>query len=241
MTLEMGSEDPPVPEQHTAKAHEEIQLDPLNELARRRLGRMYSTKGARFEAARRHKITARSSTIAIIILSTYLFAISVFLLTFKDQIQNGMESILKSISLIMSFFVVAFSLLQSSKRHDLRSEMFLKCAQAIDEIWTKLDREASLGSVTAENIKHHDDEYQRIITNFPDNHSDFDYQIFRFKTRENPRRIKDFIPRNWARARRIYWKSKVSFYIWKNVYLALVLPWIIFGIAYFARIHINLI
>jgi SMODS and SLOG-associating 2TM effector domain family 5 len=141
----------------------------------------------------------------------------------------------------MSFFVVAFSLLQSSKRHDLRSEMFLKCAQAIDDIWTKLDRDFSLGNVTRDKFKQSDDEYQRVITNFTDNHADFDYQVFRFKTRDNPKRFERFVPRTWARARRIYWKNKVFFYIWKNVYLALLLPWLIFGIAYLARMYLGLI
>jgi hypothetical protein len=201
-------------------------LNPLYELAKKRLNAMYLTKGARFEASRRHKKAGRTSTLAIVILSTYIFGISVISLTYKNEIKGDWESILKSVSLIMSFFVVAFSLLQSSYRHDLRSELFLKCANAIDDLWTELCRDKALGTLSAAKLKSYDDDYRRVITNFSDNHSDLDFHIFRFNTSENPKHKSRF-ERIWAGTRRIYWHWKLHFYIWKNVYVATLFPWLI--------------
>lgn len=199
-------------------------VEPLYQLAEKRLNYMYLTKGSRFEASRRHKKAGRTSTLAIVILSTYIFGISVISLTYKNEINSDWESILKSVSLIMSFFVVAFSLLQSSHRHDLRSELFLKCAQAIDDIWTNLYRDKKLANLSPAKIKSYDDEYRRVVANFPDNHSDIDFEIFRFKTSENPKHKPTVIERTWARARQIHWNWKLHFYTWKNVYIASLFP-----------------
>lgn len=209
----------------------------LNDLAEKRLNSMYLTKGSRYEASRRHKKSNRTSTISIVILSTYIFAISVISFTYKNDITTEWESILKSVSLIMSFLVVAFSLFQSGHRHDLRSELFLKCAQSIDEIWSNLCREKQLNQLTPDKIKQYDDEYRKVITNFADNHSDIDFQIFRFKTGENPKHKTDRRSRMWARLRRIYWNWKLHFYVWKNVYIATIFPWImLFGFLLWRRI-----
>ncbi len=201
-------------------------LNPLYELAKKRLNNMYLTKGSRFEASRRHKKAGRTSTLAIVILSSYIFGISVISLTYKNEINTDWESILKSVSLIMSFFVVAFSLLQSSYRHDLRSELFLKCANAIDDLWTDLCRDKTLRTLSAAKLKSYDDEYRRVIANFSDNHSDLDFHVFRFNTSENPKHKSRF-DRIWTGARRIYWHCKLHLYIWKTVYVASLFPWII--------------
>ncbi|MEA2875775.1 MAG: SLOG-associating effector domain family 5 [Hyphomicrobiales bacterium] len=210
--------------------------DPIYEYARTQLERWRLTKGARFEAARRHKKSGRAATISIVIFSTYVFSISVILLTFK--INEEFTSVLKSLNLIMSFFVVAFSLLQNSKRHELRSEMFLKCAQTIDEISTRLNREMQLRMLTAKRVTAFDEEYLRKIANFPDNHSEIDFQIFRLIGKDGQKRKCAAPERGSFKLRHAYWKVRSYAYIWKNVFLALLFPWLMIGIYLLYRFRI---
>jgi hypothetical protein len=200
-------------------------IEPIYELAQKRLNSMYLTKGSRFEASRRHKKSNRTATLSIVILSTYIFAISVISLTYKSEISSDWKSILQSVSLIMSFQVVALSLFQSGQRHDLRSELFLKCAQSIDEIWANLCRDAKLRQLTPEKMRDYDDQYRRVVTSYADNHSDIDFHIFRFKTSENPKRQHGFFKQIWTAGRRSYWNWKLHLYVWKNVYIASFFPW----------------
>ena len=216
--------DPLLPNASTVGANDSPVVHPIYVLAAHRLERLRLTKGSRFEAARRHKKAGRASTISIVIFSTYLFSISVILLTFQSEINGEFTSVLKSLSLIMSFFIGAFSLMQASKRHELRSAMFLKCAQTIDDIWTNLDREKQLQLLTPARMKFYDEEYQRKMAAFSDNHSEMDFQIFRSINKERGKICYHPIK---AYLRNLYWNTVSYFYIWKNVYLALLFPWII--------------
>jgi len=138
----------------------------------------------------------------------------------------------------MSFFVVAFSLLQNSKRHELRSEMFLKCAQTIDDISTRLNREKQLRTLTAKRVTAFDEEYLRKIANFPDNHSEIDFQIFRAVGKDGPKRKCSTPDKRLFRVRHAYWKARSYAYIWKNVFLALLFPWVMIGIYLLYRFKI---
>lgn len=185
-----------VPEALTAPA--EVQaLEEAMRLVDGRKRRMQLTKGARFEASRRHKFSGRSASYSIVFLSVWIFGLSVYVLIYPNSPGNNY---LNAVNLILSFFVIAFSLLQSAKRHELRSEMFLKCAQEIDEISTDLglrERQSKarfiieshrnpvdvgelgkLSNEIFEYVKEFDKRYQKVLMAFSDNHSDIDYNIY---------------------------------------------------------------
>lgn len=210
--------------------------------------RMQLTKGARFEAARRHKFSGRSSGYSIVILSVWIFTLSVYVLIYPDGSRNNY---INALNLILSFFVIAFSLLQGAKRHELRSEMFLKCAQEIDEISTDLsvDERRSESLFTAQigmsspdlarvneeverifkYISSHDSKYQKILMSFSDNHSDIDYNVYIFKSDRNPKKTKGI---EWIKLliESMYWRAMNFWYVRNTMMLAIVLP--ILALAY---------
>jgi SMODS and SLOG-associating 2TM effector domain family 5 len=142
------------------------------------LHKMRLTAGARFEAARRHKKRFRTSNVSIIILSLYAMIAS--LVPTFIRLDNIMDQILSMLSLSMSVLVIAFTLLENAKRHDLRSELFLKCAQQILALHDrlKLSQIYNPKKKTDKDLRNTLEVYHKIIGEFPDNHSDLDLRIF---------------------------------------------------------------
>jgi len=197
------------------------------------LRRMNLTKGARFEAARRHKKAFRCSVLSIIILSTYVFGFSIINLIVNESI-NKVSHVFDGASLITSFFIVSFSLTQAYKRHELRAALFLKCAQGIAEIRDEMEALFSFGLLNRSEIEDRSRRYNSIINSNEDNHSDIDFYIYQFKTDENPSKKQNADRKGWLRIRRAYWQLRFLFYIWFNPLFALLFPPIIVYILWYA-------
>lgn len=204
----------------------------FDEFVKRRLKKMYLTKGARFEAARRHKVAHRASSFSIVVLSTYVFATSVIVIIFDKRLSESDLHFLNSLNLIMSFFVVAFSLLQNTRRHELRAELFLRCAQSIDSLHSNLSYIRETSEIDYGKVKKIEDDYAFTLENFQDNHSDIDFNIFRYKATRNPENFPMRSTRNYYRFLRLYWRFRQFIYIYKSVILSAMFPWIAFFLFY---------
>lgn len=220
--------------------------------AQRRIRKMEITKGARFEAARRHKFSARSSVYAISILSLFIFGFSVYIIVYPNIDQFSL-SYFSGVNLILSFFVIAFTLMQSGKRHEVRSELFLKCAQEIDGVYTFLSRDIEQRKVVVrafasetdaelheiidgifEDLSRADTDYQSVLNSFSDNHSEFDYNIYCFNTHMNPKNAivgdtfigaLQSIPKWIYRLLQQYWwKWRHFWYVRNNIVFAVAIP-----------------
>lgn len=213
-----------------------LPIQAVIKLADGRLRRMQLTKGARFEASRRHKFTGRRTAFAIVILSLWIFGLALLALVYSDIDRDKVRFFI-ALSLILSFFVTAFSLLKSAMRHEVRSELFMKCAQEIDEISTdfsskysqikyKLDTapdEETVG-LLFKLIDSSDQKYQRILTHFTDNHSEIDHKIYSFKTYGKPK-----VDCGWPEylkftLRHFYWKMKLVVYQAFAIIISIALP-----------------
>ncbi|MGB0629799.1 MAG: hypothetical protein ACPGRZ_03815 [Alphaproteobacteria bacterium] len=104
------------------------------------------TKGERFQAARRHKWKSRKSILAIVILSLYVFSSGIVLIVFAEHLTDIEKKLITFANVIMTSFILVFSVLENGKRHELRAEMFLKCAQGISEIASLVKLELDTGS-----------------------------------------------------------------------------------------------
>lgn len=197
--------------------------DALYTVARMRLDTLQREKGARSQAARRHKLTVRFTNTSIVLLSTYIFGISVILTVLEDFIQATAE-MLRATNLTMSFFLVAFSLLQSFKRHDLRSELFSRSAQSLRNVRSDLQRELILGKLTPKAISEFDEHFKRILRSYRDAHGEMDAKVFQFRME------RDFgTPLSWRRlAGGIFWQSIWIFYVIKSFLFAALLPFLIY-------------
>ena len=81
-------------------------------------------------------------------------------------------------------FVVVFTLYEASKRHELRAELFLKCAQALSELYDTIRLDQAASKMDIEKLKEHYYNYNKILGNYLDNHSDLDHHVFRMKNKK---------------------------------------------------------
>lgn len=177
--------------------------------------RFYLTSGTRFETARRHKKKHRTSNIAIIILSFYAILFSM-ITTFTKTADESKE-LLSLLSVFMSSFVVAVAIYESSKRYDVRSELFLRCASEVQALRDRavvmlLSEEASW-----QNLSEMEAEYQRILTIYNDNHSNLDFNEFRLN-------IGKFSENNWIK---VFHRARYTLDIWMFPLMAAVSPFVI--------------
>jgi hypothetical protein len=108
--------------------------------------------------------------------------------------------------------IMVLSLLESGRRHELRSELFLRCAQAILEIEIGLDAKKDCGILTFSSIMSAVDNYNKIMSSFSDNHSDYDFELHRAKTLKINPNLDDEKDRKLKMIRKA--KISVEFHIW---------------------------
>lgn len=135
--------------------------------------RFNATSGIRFETARRHKKKHRTSTLSIILLSFYAIFFSM-LSTFKVGASDVYRDLLGLLSIFMSSFIVALTVYENSKRYDARSELFLRCANSIQELRDRAVILLRMKCLKWEEIQELELEYHRVIDAYTDNHSHLD-------------------------------------------------------------------
>lgn len=154
----------------------------LDKYSKGLLRKMHLTKGARFQAARRHRARAIASVWSIIFLSMYVFSSSVAGIIYAEQVTLGFSQFLNMLNVIMSAFIIAFSVFEQGKQHDLKAELFLKCAQEISRLHDNLYYEACMHRVTPQSAQAFNEAYQKTVNGFSDNHSEVDYRTFRINS-----------------------------------------------------------
>jgi SMODS and SLOG-associating 2TM effector domain family 5 len=151
----------------------------LEEYTSSLLYRMQLTKGARFQAARRHQRRATGSLWSVIALSMYVFTVSAVLSIYDLSSLGTLEKELVISNIVMSAFIIAFSVLEAGKKHDLKAEMFLRCAQGIQELRDRIEFDLKMGNLKSETISASVEKYNELVHDFADNHSEADYRTFR--------------------------------------------------------------
>lgn len=149
--------------------------------------RMWKTKGSRFNAARRLNKKYQFSLSSISILSVYGIAIPVIQSIAKNPQCQKVNSIYNAISLILSVFTLAISLLEGAKNYQIRAEKLHKNAVEISALQRELeflrinkledaDFIQKLGTISAE--------YEDLIKQCSENHEIEDYDLFTVQNRK---------------------------------------------------------
>lgn len=164
------------------------------------LKKMHLTKGARFQSARRHKARSTASVWSIIFLSMYVFSTSVVSYIYSDQYDPVFVKFLVVLNIIMSAFIIAFSVLEQGKQHDLKADLFLRCSQNISKLHDDLYLHICMQTMTKERAFEFNSAYQATINSFSDNHTNVDYRTFRANAgwhKENPLLVAFIHTRYW--------------------------------------------
>jgi hypothetical protein len=139
------------------------------------LGKMWKTKGARFNAHRRLSNKHSLSTIAISILSFYLFAASLIDL-FQHQTAGASPSIPGMLVVIISVFVLIISLLENSRNYQREADRMHQCALEISELYNRF-QSLPIEQADTERMQYAD-LYSEILRRFEVDHKEVDFIRF---------------------------------------------------------------
>jgi len=148
--------------------------------------KIWSTKGARFEADKRLSIISKMSNISLSILSAYLIIaglISVYNLhsSIKLDLINYVVTALSIILLVLSQY-------ENSQNYNLRAKDFHNCGLELATLYNKLRMFKTMNESSSEYEKRNfvnslSEEYQRILSKY-ENHLSIDYSNFKISHTE---------------------------------------------------------
>lgn len=150
--------------------------------------RIWKTKGSRFNAARRLRSNYQFSLNSISILSIYGIAIPILQGVVKNSQCQEVNSIYNAISLILSVFTLAISLLEGAKNYQIRAEKLHNNAVEISNLQRKLDYLLLNKSGNAnflQQLGNLSDRYENLIKECPENHEPEDYDLFMVQNKKD--------------------------------------------------------
>jgi len=159
---------------------------------------LWVTKGARFHASQRLAAKQKWSSYAIAALAFYAIVANLLPIAI-----DGLDFILTGfVSSTLSIFILVISLLEGSRRYDLRSSRHHDCALEIGELYRKL-RKLRTGPVANEVNRESAidaimNKYQNVLKRF-ENHEQVDYLLLQAKKSDYFQ--KGPIRRGWVQVR----------------------------------------
>jgi hypothetical protein len=145
--------------------------------------KIWSTKGARFNADKRLKTKANLSNISLAILSAYLIIaglISVY------NISNGnSQNIINYTITALSIMLLVFSQFENAQDYKLKAKIFHDCGLELSVLYNELrifktlkDKPSDYENYTF--TKNLSEKYQNVLKNYQ-NHASIDYDLFQIK------------------------------------------------------------
>lgn len=144
--------------------------------------KVWTTKNARFMAAKRMHRRHVSSMVAVALLSASVIAVNLLALL---NINDGMKTMITIITVVLSVFALVMSLIITFLRYESHENNYHQCGIELDQLNQRLkiridelskgqQNVASIQSPTADNTKYLD-EYSGILKKFNLNHSELDF------------------------------------------------------------------
>ncbi len=149
--------------------------------------RMWKTKGARFNAHARLLAKYNCSIFTIAFSSIVVIIITVIPFIFTLNIEQS--NIISISTIIYALFILIFSLIESSKSHQLKAMQLHQCAVDIAALYDQIkiisSTENTQGTDTKfTEIKKIAEQYNEIIKRCHENHETIDYDVLRLRNRQ---------------------------------------------------------
>lgn len=145
-------------------------LDELHALSKR----CWKTSSSRFEASRRMGRCKNASTLCVAMLSVEIIVIN--LLIFIPRL-NLDEDVVTVVTVCLSTFVLALSLIISQLKYERREDSYHLCGIRLADLEKRINIfEASGTAITYKDLSNFNDEYQSILRESNLNHSEIDMQ-----------------------------------------------------------------
>lgn len=193
------------------KGKEHLEKDFLEELSHK----IWSTKGARFNASTRYYTISKYSNISNAFLSAYLtiFGLITVYNLYTDALIN--PNVLAFLITAISIISLVFSLLESSEQYSLKGKEYHDCALDLADLYNELRnfKAYKKEATDIEKMQFVDDlqkRYQSVLRKYP-NHNDIDKRRFRMEYKEYYKIIDCFEP--FKTSVLYYFKTKFLYHI----------------------------
>jgi len=148
--------------------------------------KIWSTKGARFEADKRLTIKSKMSNISLSILSAYLIIAG--LISVYNIHSNIKLDLINYVVTALSIILLVLSQYENSQNYNLRAKDFHNCGLELANLYNKLRTFKTMNEKPSEDEKKNftnalSEEYQRILSKY-DNHLSIDYLNFKISHTE---------------------------------------------------------
>ena len=138
----------------------------------RQMRKVWTTRGARLEAARRLDRAGRASRRVVTAISLVLLALTVVLFAPGAVFDAADRNLVELVAVIGSVSLLVVSSLESGKAYELRSDRHHRAALALIRLY---DTQKASGTPDAQLLVK---EYLTILEQYPDNHEPMDYLMF---------------------------------------------------------------
>lgn len=140
--------------------------------------KLWTTKGARFQADKRNSELGRLSQTSTAFLTAYVIVLSLMPYFLRARLATEMGDIVNYTGTAVSIVLLAYSLLQSFREHNLRARMFHECGLSLSKLYNQLRQAKSMEEETKQKeLRNISDEYEDVLSRY-DNHENIDFEVF---------------------------------------------------------------
>lgn len=139
---------------------------------------IWITKGARFNAARRLERQAAMSDVAAFLLSFAVASLSLVSLVFAESFSAFQNKTIGAATVIITFFIMLMSLMNSSKNYGLRAYVLHRCGIELTDLFQEMEAVDDLDCMSHDDYLRYQRRYGAILITNLENHSNMDYNYF---------------------------------------------------------------
>lgn len=144
--------------------------------------KLWTTKGARFVAAKRLEKMDSHSRVALTFVTTYLIVLAIVPAFLRDFLVVP-EALLGLLAAAFSILILVYSLIESSRDFKFRAHLMHECALNVAEQYNRLRQAKEVESENSKAVNEITREYELILKG-AENHDPLDFGIFKTQNSE---------------------------------------------------------
>jgi hypothetical protein len=144
------------------------------------IGKIWTTRGCRFQANKRLNQINNWSTWTVNILTVYIISLSILSLNPPVSYDFLSDKVTSIFMICLSILILLISILENSKNYKIRADIMHRCAKELSGIYSELCliKDGVITTEINERLITANKDYQSIINKYDENHTDLDYEKF---------------------------------------------------------------
>lgn len=140
--------------------------------------KLWSTKGARFQADKRCSHLSRLSQFSTSLLTAYVIIIGLMPYFLKSRLAGEAGDFVNYFSTAISIILLAYSLIESFQEYGLQAHLFHQCGLSISKLYNRLRQAKGMPDTERlPELRAISEEYDDILGRY-DNHENLDFEVF---------------------------------------------------------------